>query len=289
MKRIFVAIYRRLPLSLRYKILTIFNPPLRRSKYENVFHCTTQKAGSQWIRRILSDKRVYIYSGLIPFGYEASLSRGLDPRGLTERVITQPFPKRTVATPLYIDYEGYKIVPKPKDSKAIFVVRDPRDLVVSEYFSVRYSHSPIGDIPQLRRELDALSEFEGLLYVLKYLHSYGTFACQRSWVEEGNPDPEVLIVRFEDLITDHSVPIWKKMFEHFDVQIPKLILSQLLQDHSFEALSGRERGIEDKHSHYRKGIHGDWKNYFNEQLVKQFKQLTGDLVVRLGYELDDSW
>lgn len=288
MKRIFRAIYHHLPLSLQHKIFAIIYRPLRRSKYANIFHCTTQRAGSQWIRRILSDKRVYAYSGLIPFHYEASLPGGLDPRRITERVITHPFPKRAIATPLYIDYKGYKLIPKSKESKAIFVVRDPRDLVVSEYFSWRYSHSLMGDIPELRRELNALSKPEGFLYVLEFLHSYGTFDCQRSWIEEGSTDPEVLIVRFEDLITEHSVTIWK-VFEHFDIQVPNLVLSQLLQDHSFESLSGRRRGIENKHSHYRKGVHGDWKNYFDERLVNRFKQLTGELVVRLGYELINSW
>lgn len=288
MKRIFRTIYYHLPLSLQHKIRTIIYPPSHKSQYVNIFHCTTQKAGSQWIRKILSDKRTYSYCGLIPFSYEASLPGGFDPRGLTERVITRPFPKRTIATPLYIDYKGYKMVPKPKESKAIFVVRDPRDLVVSEYFSLRYSHGLMGDIPKLRRQLNKLNEAEGLLHVLEYLHSYGTFACQRSWIEEGNTDPEVLIVRFEDLITNYSMPIWKNVFGHFDIQIPKLILSELLRDYSFEALSGRRRGIEDKHSHYRKGVYGDCRNYFDEQLVKKFKQLTGDLIVRLGYELDNS-
>ena len=289
MRGIFAAIYRRLPLSLRHKTLATIHPPLCHSKYVNIFHCTTQKAGSQWIRMILSDKRVYAYSGLNYFDYEASLPGGLDPRPITERTITYPFPRRTIATPLYIDYKGYKMIPKPEESKAIFIARDPRDLVVSEYFSLRYSHVPMGDIDSQRRQLNARSESEGLLYVLKYLNSYGTFACQRSWIEEENTDPEVFIVRFEDLIADHSVPIWKKIFEHFDIQVPENIQSQLLQDYSFEALSGRRRGTEDTQSHYRRGIHGDWKNYFDEQLVKEFKQLTNDLVVRLGYELDNSW
>ncbi len=289
MKRLFRAIYHRLPLPLRYRILTIIYPPLHRSKYVNIFHCTTQKAGSQWIRRILSDKRVYTHSGLIPFNYEASLPGGLDPRRITERVITHPFPKRTIATPLYIDYKGYKLSPKPKESKAIFIVRDPRDLVVSEYFSWRYSHSPIGDIPSLRRQLNSLSEPEGFRYVLEFLLSYGTFACQRSWMEGGNTDPEVLVVRFEGLIAENSMAVWKRVFEHFDIPIPSLVLSQLLRDYSFESLTGRRRGIEEKHSHYRKGVHGDWKNYFEESLVNEFKQLTGDLVIRLGYEPDNSW
>ena len=289
MKRVFKVIYGRLPSSLRYKVRTVVYPPSHRSRYANAFHCTTQRAGSQWICRVLSDKHVYTYSGLLSFSYDATLPGGFDSRLITERVILHPFPRKRIATPLYIDYKGYKTIPKQGESRAIFVLRDPRDLVVSDYFSLRYSHVPIGEIPRIRQALETLSEQEGLLYVLHYLHFYGTFACQLSWFNAGNNDPEVLIVRFEDLITDNSLPIWEKIFDHFDIKIPKPVLSQLIQDYSFKSLSGRKRGSEEKCSHYRKGVHGDWKNYFDDRLAQRFKQLTRDLVVKLGYEPNNAW
>lgn len=271
------------------RIRNIIDPPIHSSKHLNVFHCTTQKAGSQWVRLILSDIRLYAHSGLTPMHYEASLPEGYDPRRLTERYITRPFLKRTILTPFYIDYKGYKLTPKPNESAAIFVLRDPRDLVISHYFSMRYSHGALGGIVNYRRELEALSEPEGMLQTLEYLHSYGTFLCQSSWLNQSGSDTTVLIVRFEDLIGSHSLPLWERVCHHLDIQIPMPILSQVLQDHSFEILSGRRPGVEDKHAHYRKGIPGDWKSYFDEQLIERFKQLTGDLVVKAGYETEESW
>jgi hypothetical protein len=60
--------------------------------------------------------------------------------------------------------------------------------------------------------------------------------------------------------------------------------------HSFEKLSGgREPGQEDVKSHYRKGVHGDWRNHFTPAITRRFKALYGDLLVVGGYEKDASW
>jgi sulfotransferase 6B1 len=40
---------------------------------------------------------------------------------------------------------------------------------------------------------------------------------------------------------------------------------------------------------FRKGRSGEWRNYFKEEHKQQFKQVTGDLLVQMGYEQDDNW
>jgi hypothetical protein len=47
---------------------------------------------------------------------------------------------------------------------------------------------------------------------------------------------------------------------------------------------GRMRGAEDVMNHYRKGIAGDWVNYFTPDHVEEFNSQFGDLLIRLGYE-----
>ena len=59
---------------------------------------------------------------------------------------------------------------------------------------------------------------------------------------------------------------------------------------SFEKLSrGRQRGQEDPSSFYRKGVAGDWRNYFSEEDRRVFKEEAGELLIRLGYEEDLDW
>ena len=52
---------------------------------------------------------------------------------------------------------------------------------------------------------------------------------------------------------------------------------------------GRERGVEDAHNHYRKGVAGDWRNHFEPVHVEYFKRNYNDLLLRLGYETDPHW
>ncbi len=40
---------------------------------------------------------------------------------------------------------------------------------------------------------------------------------------------------------------------------------------------------------YRKGVVGDWKNYFTDNAKRWFKQAAGDQLISLGYEKDGSW
>ena len=52
---------------------------------------------------------------------------------------------------------------------------------------------------------------------------------------------------------------------------------------------GRKRGQEDISTHERKGIAGDWRNYFAHAIKEKFKDLYGDLLMATGYEQDKDW
>ena len=59
---------------------------------------------------------------------------------------------------------------------------------------------------------------------------------------------------------------------------------ELIEAGAFETLSGgRSRGNEDTGSFYRKGIVGDWKNYFDEDCSRAFMENGGELLEELGY------
>ena len=277
---------RRLPDRIAHRVRRLLNTPLRRSKFANLYHCTTQRAGIQWIKRVFADPLVRRFSGMPAWDYEdRCFSGGIDPRPITQRLDLAPFPERIIATPLYIDYPGYTAIPKNGPVRAFFVLRDPRDLVVSEYFSTRYSHALMGDIGTLRQQLEAVDEPRGMLLTLDTLHAYGTFACQQSWID-AVADPEVLVVRFEDMISDTGSVAWQRIFDHFDIRMPHFLLSKVLRKYSFSSLAGRSRGVEDKNAHYRKGVHGDWKNHFDDVLRARFNDLTGNLVQALGYDIE---
>jgi hypothetical protein len=248
-----------------------------------IFHCCVHKTASQWIRRVLSDARVYRASGLRPFNYQLAWMKGAETRKLTERRFDRTFPRKTIVTPVYGDYECFASIPGNEDARAFFVMRDPRDIVVSWYFSVRNSHGLMGDIGERRKRLRQLGRRDGLLVAMEYLSDFGLFESLRSWKHFGNTDERVVMLRFEDLTGAHSEQVFESLFRHLGISIEAADLPGLLKDHSFERLTGRARGDEDAYHHYRKGVHGDWRNHFDTEVQDRFRNLTGDLVETLGY------
>ena len=67
-------------------------------------------------------------------------------------------------------------------------------------------------------------------------------------------------------------------------------LQRALSLHAYKKKAkGRVAGQEDKSSHFRKGVSGDWKNYFSPKVKHAFKERYPGLVVHTGYEQSDDW
>lgn len=240
----------------------------------NVYHCCAHKTASQWIRKILSDPCVYRYSGLKSYHYQSELYGGRDSRALKNRVFAKPFPTGTIISPLYVSFDNFQTIPKPERYKAFFVERDPKDILVSWYFSIRYSHTLSDNIARHRQVLNTMSFDDGMMYAMDRLQHSGHFQLLASWINASKRDANVRVVRFEELTGPESNNVFTALFEHCDISMPRDVLHQLLTKYSFEALSGRKPGEEKKDSHYRKGISGDWKNYLSEPLIKRFEELS---------------
>ncbi len=195
-------------------------------------------------------------------------------------------PLRRVASALYIIHPDYLVIPKPKRYKTFFVTRDPRDLVVSFYFSTKYSHQLIAYIPTMRTALASLSIGEGLKYAIDALDELGVFEAQRSWLD--TEDEQHKIFRYEDLARDNRTFL-RQLLNYLKVEISEENFNLLYNRHTYENYSkGRPQGKEDINSHYRKGVSGDWKDYFDEDVMKHFRNVTDDLVEALDYNADES-
>lgn len=245
------------------------------SPYENIYHCCTQKTGSQWFREIFRDPVFFKYTGLKPYPYIQL--------GLNEAHFSQPLPKRTIGIHLYIGYSTYRSIPKPDHYKAFFLLRDPRDIVVSWYFSIKYSHRPMMIIPQLRKEMESMSFEDGMKYCVDTLSELGLFTAQRSWMENREEKEKSRVFKYEDFALDNFVFL-RDLLDYLEVQMPPYELDDLYNRHTFEKItSGRNQGEENKKDHYRKGVPGDWKEYFTPSITNHFTSVTGDLLEVLEY------
>lgn len=165
-----------------------------------------------------------------------------------------------------------------------FIYRDPRDMLVSHIFFATDMHEGHG----MHEYYQTLSNFDerlkvaitGIdqdgLYMVSVKQRYeGVF----QWLEQ----PSVLRIRFEELINDRE-----------------RVLNQMLdqvEKTGYKIPTPREKALEilletiqpKKSKTYRSGKSGEWKKYFKDEHKALFKEVAGDLLVRLGYEKDNDW
>ncbi len=172
--------------------------------------------------------------------------------------------------------------------RGFHVMRDPRDIVVSGYFSHRNSH-PLDGWPALtvhRDRLRSISKIDGLLVEMDFLRPI--FEMMRQW----EPLPLVREVRFEELIRN-PVETFDAIFTHLQIvpmRIDEAALREIVDCQSFARMSGgRTPGEENAGHHFRKGVPGDWRNHFTPAHIEYFKERYNPLLLKLGYERDENW
>lgn len=201
------------------------------------------------------------------------------------------FPEKRIITPLYVAYDDFQNILKPDNFKAFYVTRDPRDILISRYFSVRYSHSMYTkSLQDEKNKLERLNLHEGIMLLIQMIKSEHSdfYSSMCSWINAGD-DPRIKIYKFEEITGKNKFNTFKKLFNHICIDMDNDSLIKLLEKNSFMKISGREQGQEKFNSHYRKGVSGDWKNYFSSFHAMAFKRNTGDLLIKLGYEKSGNW
>jgi len=164
-----------------------------------------------------------------------------------------------------------------------FIFRDPRDVVVSHVFYVtemesrHVHHAYYQSLPDFNARLnvsilgrpDANVEFPNIAE---------RFAPYTDWLNH----PEVLSIHFEDLIHDRAATL-SRIMDHFLARTPLPSPRQLI----LEALESSINPA--KSPTFRSGKTGEWRKYFTEEHKDVFKELAGNLLVKLGYERTSDW
>ncbi|MFG2068764.1 sulfotransferase domain-containing protein [Micromonospora tulbaghiae] len=265
---------RRAQMEARNARMRLTVPVVARSDFDNIFHCTVRKTGSQWIKALFSDPAVYRHCGLLPY----------DPRFYAGGA-TAPVPAGRIGLAIFLSHKRFEAVPKAGSYRAFFVIRDPRDVVVSSYFSLRNSHAPMGDIPQARKALQELPKKEGMLYVIDRLRDKKQFAQMRSWGVAPR-DETFRLFRYEDLTGERQADEVDQLLRHCGITLPPAELEALLARYSFTKMK-KSKETPGRISHYRKGASGDWRNHFDDDIYAAYTKAAGDLAEILGYPARD--
>lgn len=172
-----------------------------------------------------------------------------------------------------------------KAFRGTHVIRDPRDLVVSGYEYHLKTTEPWALRPDAhyggqsyQEHLRSISEHDGLMVELERMTA-STAAAFGRWDYH---QAEFLELRFEDAVSDEQAT-FAQVFRWYGFNDDALAIGMAAVDR----LSLRRGGALPDHA--RSGGAGEWRDRLAPEHVERFKTLTGDLVVRLGYETTPAW
>ncbi|MBN3769179.1 sulfotransferase domain-containing protein [Burkholderia sp. Se-20378] len=228
-----------------------------------VFHITHWKAGSQWILKILQ---------------QLQPDRIVPPKVGERQFFIDPLITGKIYPTTYVTKEQFLLRKPPSNSRALVVLRDLRDTLVSSYFSARYSHAVMSnELGTIRSALNELSEEDGLILLAeKWLPA--SALIHASWLQSDQK-----IVWYEDLLANDVEILGDALLRDCRIDVPASLVRQAIVDNRFENLSaGRARGSEAIYDHERKGIAGDWENHFTARVSARFDELYGPLLDRVG-------
>ena len=236
----------------------------------NIYAGSCPKSGSQWIKALFDHPVVRAHTGLFTLPQ-------LDDFQTQQR--TRPFPAGTFVPGLYVSYQDYQRLRKPYPHRLVYIFRDPREVVVSGYFSGLETHREIGGVAERRAILRGMSTSDGLLYALKYGEQH--VKNMASWV--GVDDPNVTTCRLEDVSADPATAV-TALLKHCGVELSESELATVLAETSREALQRKdlEHRKPGEDSHYRQR-RVTFRDLFEPEHYAAVEQVVPGLVERLGY------
>lgn len=236
------------------------------------------KCGSSWVsgivREIAELAKLHVGEVSNPYMFESDLGQYCNHRNIECLAYTNA---------------NYRYVCDLEFASAIHVIRDPRDMCVSAYFSHLHSHTTNGwpELLEHRQRLRQLSLEEGLIadmaFNRQFLNDVGSWDYR---------DSRILEFKYEDIIEDQARGLVSAALAHFNIAtlVSSDLVESVIESRMFRRRSGgRERGDEDLRSHYRRGMAGDWRRFFNTRHIDAFKTDYNWVLLATGYETGDSW
>jgi len=176
------------------------------------------------------------------------------------------------------------------------VTRDGRDILVSQYFHSLFENGS-GNEALVRRTRKKLNfrnydDLESNLPAfIEYTYSDGS-RKKHNWNtfnDRWTETPRAVRAKYEDFLLRPVSELQRVSFELSGETLSEDNADAIVKKYSFSSLSGRKSGEENKRSFLRKGISGDWKNYFTPTAKEVFKDYAGATLIKLGYESDNAW
>ena len=178
----------------------------------------------------------------------------------------------------------------------VVIWRDGRDAMVSLYFHSLFESDGLNArlVRHVRRDL-SFADYTDISRNLPRFIEYAFLDRQNprfSWsdfVERWYDRPGVVYTRYDDLLASPASELCRIVKELTETDLPCSRAEEIADEFAFERLTGRPRGHESREQFLRKGVVGDWKNYFTPEARQVFDEYGGKSLIALGFERDRSW
>jgi hypothetical protein len=186
------------------------------------------------------------------------------------------------------------------DAKLVYIVRDGRDVLVSERFRNFVEESKFLTsedkriIEELKKDHSQFTNGSRSIFTEAFIHrvAKGWVINLQEMEEEGKRlfGINYFALRYEDLLEfplEELTRLWKFLgVKKIDKSLSKQIKAEMESNPDEEWQTKRNEGIA---SFLPKGNAGNWKSLFTVKDKSLFKEVAGEMLVRWKYEKDLDW
>lgn len=252
------------------------------SAHPSIIHFSFNKAATQYVKSIL--KRCARENGLVTVAIPDFAFNSDFPR--LHRVPAEEVAKHRHIFKqrgyVYTAFAGMvEGIPRLEEYKVVLVTRDPRDILVSGYYSISYSHrapSKTGDKYKdfMEQRRAARQQTVDEFVVAECGRVYDEFArYERLLLEE---HPSSYLTSYEAMVSDFGR--WLNgLADYCELNVSRRLFDSLVREQ--ERTTPRR---EDVRRHVRKGRPGDYMEKLSVETIEHLDAIFAPILSRFGYD-----
>jgi len=168
---------------------------------------------------------------------------------------------------------------KIREKKCVLLVRDPRDALVSQFYSFGGKHvshkMPKKNAEAFLEKARGTEDLDIDDYVLKTARNHlNKLIAYKDSLDFSN----VLLCRYEDVYFDKR-GFLSDIFEHFDITVPPKMLDRIAERNDIRPAA------EDVTKHIRQGLPGDHANKLRPVTIRRLNEMFSEICAWYGYKL----